>query len=262
MNLEMKQPLAQYSTVLDSSALIQEHSALLSLILHLLPGVLAGAVYFALRSPVVLAGYPPHVALVLAIPLAMIPVALGLLVYLGYKRNGRLSFEGVVLYRERIQLRKYFVYVPLVFAASLAIIGVGSAILDGVLRATVFPWMPSLDWDNAGGYTRAVLIISYSLTALFVTIGESVVEELYFRGFLLPRMRYTGRWAVPLHTFLFTLYHVWQPWRFVSIMIGMLPIVFTARRTRNIYVGMIVHILLNSFDVILGVAFILATRPG
>jgi uncharacterized protein len=262
MNLEIKQAQGLQSPVLDLSALLREHSALLSIILHLLPGVLTGAVYFALRSPVVLAGYPPHVALVLAIPLAMIPVALGLLVYLGYKRNGRLSFEGVVLYQERIQLRKYFVYVPLVFVASLAVIGIGSVVLDGALRTNVFPWMPSLDWDNAGGYTRAVLVVSYSLTALFVTIGESVVEELYFRGFLLPRMRYAGRWAVPLHTFLFALYHMWQPWRFVSIMIGMLPIVFTARRTRNIYVGMIVHILLNSFDIIVGVAFILAMRPG
>ena len=261
MNLEMKQALVQHSTVLDSSALLREHSALLSLFLHLLPGILTGAVYFALRSPVVLAGYPPHVALVLAIPLAVIPAALGLLIYLGYKRNGHLSFEGVVLYRERIQFQKYFVYVPLLFAASLAIIGVGSAFVDGALRTKVFPWMPSLDWDNAGGYSRTVLIVSYSLTAMFVTIGESVVEELYFRGFLLPRMRYAGRWAVPLHTFLFALYHVWQLWRFVSIMIGMLPIVFTARRTRNIYVGMIVHILLNSFDVIVGVAFILVMMP-
>ena len=262
MNLEMKQALVQNSTVLDSSPLIREHSALLSIILHLLPGVLTGAVYIALRSPVVLAGYPPHVALVLAIPLTTFPVMLGLLVYLGHKRNGRLSFEGVLLYRERIQLWKYFMYVPLVFVASLAIIGVGNAVLDSVLRTKVFPWMPSLDWDNGGGYTRTLLIISYSLTALFVTIGESIVEELYFRGFLLPRMRYAGRWAVPLHTFLFALYHVWQPWRFVSIMIGMLPIVFTTWRTKNIYVGMIVHILLNSFDVIVGVAFILAMKPG
>jgi uncharacterized protein len=262
MYLEMKQAQGLHSSVLDSSALLREHSALLSIVLHLLPGVLTGAVYIALRSPVVLAGYPPHLALVLAIPLTTIPVMLGLLVYLGHKRNGRISFEGVELYRERIQLWKYFVYVPLVFVTSLAVIGIGNAVLDGALRAKVFPWMPSLDWDLGGGYTRAVLIISYSLTAVFVTIGESVVEELYFRGFLLPRMRYAGRWAVPLHTFLFALYHVWQPWRFVSLMIGMLPIVFTTWRTKNIYVGMIVHILLNSFDVIVGVAFILAMKPG
>lgn len=262
MNLEMKQAFVKHSSVLDSSPLIQEHSALLSIILHLMPGILAGAVYFALRPMIILAGYPPHLALVLAIPLTCIPVQMGILLFLGYRRNGHLSLRGVVLYLERIQLRKYLVYVPLVFLTSFAVIAIGSFTVDTILRTAIFAGMPSLDWDNAGGYTRAVLIISYSLTALFVTIGESIVEELYFRGFLLPRMRYAGRWSVPLHTFLFALYHMWQPWRLVSVAIGMLPIVFAARRTRNIYVGMIAHILINSYDVIVGIAFILAMMPG
>jgi hypothetical protein len=192
----------------------------------------------------------------------MIPVQLGILLYLGYQRNGRFSLQGVVLYREQLPLWKYLIYVPLVFAASLAVIAIGSSVLDGALRTSIFRWMPSLDWTFSGGYTRAVLIISYSLTALFVTLGESAVEELYFRGFLLPRMRYAGRWAVPLESLLFGLYHMWQPWRMVSIAIGMLPIVFIAKRTRNIYVGIIAHMLLNSWDVIIGVAFILAMRPG
>ncbi len=75
-------------------------------------------------------------------------------------------------------------------------------------------------------------------------------------------MRYAGRGATVLHSFLFALYHVWQPWRLISIAFGMLPIVFVARRTRNIYVGMIAHMLLNSYDVIVGVAFILAMTVG
>ena len=238
--------------------LLADHSALLSIILHLLPGLVTGAVAVALLPAVVAARYPAHVALVLSIPLAMIPMQLSLLLYLGYKRNGRLSLQGVVLYRQPIQLRKYLVYVPLVFMLSLAVIGIGGAVLDNTLRKTLFAWMASFDWNNAGGFTRAVLVVSYSLTLLFVTLGESAVEELYFRGFLLPRMRYAGRGATILHSFLFALYHVWQPWRLISIAFGMLPIVFAVRRTRNIYVGMIAHMLLNSYDVILGVAFILA----
>ena len=246
----------------SSEALLADHSALLSVILHLLPGVMTGAVSVALLPAVVAGGYPPHVALVLSIPLAMIPVQLGILLYLGYKRNGRLSLRWVVLYREPIQLRQYLVYVPLVFMASLAVIGIVGVALDNTLRHTLFAWMPSFDWNLRDGYARAVLVVSYSLTMLFVPLGESGVEELYFRGFLLPRMRYAGRGATVLHSFLFALYHVWQPWRLISIAFGMLPIVFVARRTRNIYVGMIAHMLLNSYDVIVGVAFILAMTVG
>ena len=67
----------------SSEALLADHSALLSVILHLLPGVMTGAVSVALLPAVVAGGYPPHVALVLSIPLAMIPVQLGILLYLG-----------------------------------------------------------------------------------------------------------------------------------------------------------------------------------
>jgi membrane protease YdiL (CAAX protease family) len=262
MYVGTSQAQVKQSTAWGSSALVGEHGVLLSTFLHLLPGILTGAVYLALRPWVVAAGYPPHIALVLAIPLAMIPAQLGLLLYLGHKQNGRLSLQGVVLYRERIQPWRYLVYVLPVFAASLVVIAIGSSGLDNALRRTVFAWMPPVDWDLGGGYTRAVLVVSFLLTALFVTLGESAVEELYFRGFLLPRMRYAGRWATPLHSFLFALYHIWMPWRFLSLTIGMLPLVFAVRRTRNIYVGMIVHMLLNSWDVIVGVAFILAMTSG
>jgi hypothetical protein len=258
MGLDVNYAQVKHSTSWSSEALLADHSALLSIFLHLLPGAVTGAVAVALLPAVVAAGYPPHVALVLSIPLAMIPVQLGLLLFLGYKRNGRLSLQGVVLNRESIRIRKYLVYVPLVFMASLAVIGIGGAVLDNTLRKMFFAWMASFDWNLSGGYTRAMLVVSISLTLLFVTLGESVVEELYFRGFLLPRMRYAKRGTTVLHSFLFALYHVWQPWRLISIAFGMLPIVFAVRRTRNIYVGMIAHMLLNSYDVILGVAFILA----
>lgn len=243
------------------AALLGDHSALLSIILHLLPGVVTGTLSIALLPAVVAAGYPPHIALVLSIALAMIPVQLGILLFLGYKRNGHLSLEGVVLYRKPIHLQQYLIYVPLVFMASLAVIGIGSVAWDNELRKTLFAWMTSFDWNLSVGYSRPMLVVSYFLTMLFVTLGESAVEELYFRGFLLPRMRYAVRGVTLVHSFLFAVYHVWQPWRLISIAFGMLPIVFAVQRTRNIYVGMIAHMLLNSYDVIVGIGFILAMTP-
>lgn len=257
MVLNIKAAQWKHIRVFDASTLLKEHDALLSIVLHLLPGFLTGALFFALQPLVVAAGYPPHLALVFAIPLAMIPVELGILLYLGYRRNGCLSLRGVVLYCERIPISKYLVYVPLVFAASLVLLGIGAS-LDNALQTSLFGWMPSLDWGLTGGYSRAALIVTYSLAVLCATLGESVVEELYFRGFLLPRIRYSGRWTTLVHSVLFALYHIWQPWRVVSVAFGILPLVFAARRTRNVYLGMIVHVLLNSWDVIIGVAFILA----
>ncbi len=211
-----------------------------------------------MRPLVVAAGYPAHVALVLAVPFALAPVELAVLLYLGYKRKGRVSLRGVVLYREEMELRQYVLYVPLVFIASLVVFAIGGMIVDEPLRTQFFSWMPTPEWDPGAGYSRAVLVVSYSLAAVFVVLLESNVEELYFRGFLLPRMSYAGRWATLLHSFLFALYHLWQPWRLVSLAVGMLPVVFAVRRTRNIYLGIIVHMLLTSWDVSVGIAFIVA----
>jgi uncharacterized protein len=220
-----------------------EHDAFTSVCLHLLPGVLTGAVFFALRPLVVAAGYPPRLALVLAIPLALLPVILGLLLYVGHRQNGRFSLEGVVLYRERIPFQNYFAYVPTVFVAGITVFVIGGMVLDEPLRAALFGWMPSLDWGLGSSYSRGVLVVTFALAALFVLLLESALEEIYFRGFLLPRMGYAGRWAVPLHSLLFALHHLWMPWRIVSLAVGILPLVFAVRRTRNIYVGIIPHML-------------------
>jgi len=59
------------------------------------------------------------------------------------------------------------------------------------------------------------------LGAAFVLLLESALEEIYFRGFLLPRMGYAGRSAVPLHSLLFALYHLWMPWRIVALAVAM-----------------------------------------
>ena len=44
---------------------------------------------------------------------------------------------------------------------------------------------------------------------------------------------------------------------FVARTLGVLPLVYIVKRKRNIYLGIIVHCLLNSVDFIVGVHFIL-----
>jgi membrane protease YdiL (CAAX protease family) len=182
-----------------SATLWGQHSAVLSIGLHLLPGVFTGAAFLALSPQVITAGYPPHLALVLAVPLALLPVSVGLLLYSGYRRNGHLSLDGLVLNREPVRIRQFLAYVPLVFLTSLVVFAVLGSVLDGPLHEAAFAWMPSLDWGLGGGYGRGALVFTFALAALFVVLLASTVEEVYFRGFLLPRMDYAGRWAVPLH---------------------------------------------------------------
>ncbi len=80
-----------------------------------------------------------------------------------------------------------------------------------------------------------------------------LVEELYFRGYLLPRM--TGRYATLFHSFLFAACHVFTPWMIITRTLGLLPLVYGVRK-KNITIGIVVHILGNSLDLVTGIVFI------
>src|SRR5207248_6882977 len=71
-------------------------------------------------------------------------------------------------------------------------------------------------------------------------------EELYFRGYLLPRMGALGRWAPLVNTALFSLYHVWLPWEFFSRVVALLPAIYVVWWKRDLRVSIWVHMLLNS----------------
>jgi len=84
---------------------------------------------------------------------------------------------------------------------------------------------------------------------LFSGVAAPVVEELYFRGFLLPRMEHMG-WAAPLwNSLLFALYHFYFPENVLVIFVGFLPISYVVWKTRNVRIGIIVHGIINMWGV-------------
>lgn len=231
-----------------------QHSIVQSLLLHLAPGVLVGFAYFALAPTLRGWGYPSIAALMVAAALVLVPLELGFLLYQGRKRSGRWSLRGVIAYRTRLPVWQYLLWVPVLFL----IVGAVFTLLrpvDSLLRETLFAGMPALESGLTAEYTRGALITTYALVAVVGAVVAPTVEELYFRGYLLPRMRYAGRGAPVLHSLLFALYHVWTPWQFVTRTVGMLPLVYAAQR-RSLYLAIVLHVLLNTLDVIAGLAFI------
>jgi membrane protease YdiL (CAAX protease family) len=72
-----------------------------------------------------------------------------------------------------------------------------------------------------------------------------VVEEMYFRGYLLPRISRFGAWAPLINTVLFSLYHFFNPFQIVSRTISFLPVVYAAWWKQSIFLSMTVHVLFN-----------------
>jgi membrane protease YdiL (CAAX protease family) len=64
-----------------------------------------------------------------------------------------------------------------------------------------------------------------------------------------------GRFATLFHSFLFAAVHVFTPWMVITRTLGLLPLLFGVKK-KNIYTGMIVHILSNTVGFITGIVFI------
>jgi membrane protease YdiL (CAAX protease family) len=73
-----------------------------------------------------------------------------------------------------------------------------------------------------------------------------IVEELYFRGYLLPRLSRFGRGAAVLNAVLFSLYHFWTPWQNLGRILGLLPWILTVQAKRSLKLSMAVHISVNT----------------
>jgi membrane protease YdiL (CAAX protease family) len=235
----------------------EQHSLPRSIALHLLPGILTGTAFFLIAPVTQRNGLPSLWAHGIADLFVILPFIYGVLFYAGYKRNGRLSLDGVVLYRERLPWWQYLVYVPvLVVAAAIFPL---LAPVTNFIADRLFSWWPEmyqLSFDLRG-YPPAIITATLIFNFLVVALLAPIAEEIYFRGYLLPRLSRFGFWAVPIHTTLFALFHVWTPWMFVARVIGIIPFAYIVQRKQNIYIGMIAHCFFNILDVLAAAMLVL-----
>lgn len=116
-----------------------------------------------------------------------------------------------------------------------------------------------MNLGTEGSYSHAALLWTLALVIAGSVVLAPLVEETYFRGFLLPRMPdMFGRTAPVVHAALFASYHLWTPWLAPVRFIAILPLVVVVRRTGSIRIGMAAHMALNAVDAV--VIATLATR--
>src|SRR5215216_3802360 len=236
-------------TLSRDNALDKQHSAARTLVLHLLPGTLLLA-FFVAVAPVVVRGFgfPPVMAIYLTIVFVLIPFELGYLVY--QARMKGTSLGTIVLYRQPVPKRQFVLLVGALFVWAIIIGGLLTP-LDIFVKEYLFSWLPG--WfvitngltENLARYSTAALLITWAFGLIVNGLVAPVVEEMYFRGYLLPRISHLGAWAPLVNTVLFSLYHFFTPWLNVGRIIQFLPVVYAAWWKRSIYVSIAVHVLGN-----------------
>jgi membrane protease YdiL (CAAX protease family) len=199
-------------------------------------------------------------ALYVAISFMLIPVELGYLLYRA--RTGGVSLGRVVLYREPVSRGQFvgLVLSTVVWASLIAMLLFPP--LDEFFIGNVFFWVPGWFFfaQDFAQYSGAVLLITWVFGFIANGIVGPLVEELYFRGYLLPRISRFGAWAPLLNMVLFSLYHFFTPWANVGRIVALLPMVYATWWRRNIYISMAVHVLWNVGGMLLLLAAFLAAR--
>jgi uncharacterized protein len=244
-----------------TSQSIKPHTILQTVILHLLPGVLITLFYYIIAPYILNLGFPVENALLLSILLVLAPVELGYLLYKGYKKNGKLALKNIVIYREKIPFWQYFVIVPLILSWAIAVF-IFMTPVDNFIIQNLFGWLPSFftpsqNINLISQYSQPILLTTIGLNLVINGIVGPVVEELYFRGYLLPRIPASRVWSPLISVVLFSLYHFFSPWQNITRIIALIPMIYVVSWKRNIYLSIFAHCLLNILGAVVSLLEIL-----
>src|SRR5215471_9043084 len=224
-----------------------------TLVLNLGPAAITFAAALALAPLMGRLGLPRDFSITVAFALVLTPIELGLLLRAAHRATGRWSLRAlpaVLAYRRPLGRR--ILLVPVLFALALAIAAayapISNAIGGGL--AGIYPHWLLPSYNATAGFPKAVLAATLLATLAIDGVINPAVEELYFRGYLLPRLPVTGWRAIPVSAALFSLQHYWQPWNWLLIFVLELVLTTLVVRLRCLRLGIVMHILANSFGIL------------
>ncbi len=219
--------------------------------LHLFPGIALSIMYIFFSKVGILAGYPKIVILGFSIISSTIPIELGYLFYVAKKEEGTFNIFKILGLKGKLKVKEYILY-------SLSLILVGGILLialkplSNYLLKTVFSWIPS--WYNfdqdLSQFSKYYIIIAILVSFFIMTLIAPIIEELYFRGFLLARMKWMGKYSVLFNVVLFSVYHFYTPWLIMTKIATMLPLYYFVYKKDSLKLGIAVHCLAQSADVV------------
>lgn len=232
-----------------------------TLAMHLLPATITFGIAL-LIAPILRARHiPPDFSLTVAFAFVLTPIELGILLRAAHKATGRWSLRAlpaIIAYRQ--PLRKWWFLIPFLFVIALALAIAWTPFENAIGGALNhhFPYWFLPSYDNTVGFSRPIVIVTMLLTLLIDGIVNPTVEELYFRGYLLPRLPIAGWSIVPIGAFLFAVQHYWQPFNWCLIFVLECILITLVLRARSVRLGIVMHMLANSFGTILALIGFLA----
>jgi membrane protease YdiL (CAAX protease family) len=218
-----------------------------TIFLHLAPGVPFTLAFLLAAWFMNRAGGSTYLALLLCIPLLLV-CEVG--VFVAERKRINWSWRSIII--PRGSPHGSILDILLSVAAIYAIAEVAGALAipsrTAILHAAAH-WLPP--WAIFDGSIEGTSPYILWLGLLISGLVTPIVEELYFRAFLMPRIPVSGRWAPAVNAALFAIYHFYTPWNCLAIFAAFLPLAYYVRLRGNLLPTIITHMLFNSVGVIL-----------
>jgi hypothetical protein len=225
----------------------------LLIVLHLVPGIIFAVFFFVLSWMLIRRGLTAYLALLITIPACLVPMEIGVMLLWSVRFTGTRSLSEAIRYRRKGTVVEYVV-LPLLLFLCWGVLSIAVSPITQYLETHLSAWFPVWATQEAliNGATGCPPIqrnITLLLAVLLSGFVAPVVEELYFRGFLLPRMEHWG-WAGPVvNSLLFAVYHFYFPGNVPGIFVAFLPIAYVVQIKKNWRIGAIVHSMFNLWGV-------------
>lgn len=212
---------------------------------HFYIGVLV-TVFYVIAGPILVSkGYPGLAPLLLAELFILAPLGMAHLLVKARSLTGQYHLSSVIVYTHKLPLRSMVLW-SLGGIVLVNLVYVPLYPLGIFLKSSMFAWLPEWYFDPGFGTADATLIANMFLAAIFIDgLAGPIVEELFFRGYLLARMEHLKSWAPVVNGALFGIYHFWQPHNFLALIGVGIVLSYVVWRTRNVYLGIIIHCSMN-----------------
>lgn len=213
-------------------------------VFHLLPGVVVAAMYLLL-STIIKNELIPKILILYISALFMLPIMYYIMK--AYSPDGKII--TVVQYRNKLPFAKVLLFGVIAFLWAAFIMAVFNK-LNTYIQINLFGWMTDrFDltgyFVNPDSYPKYMLVLTWTVGLVTTSTLLPVVEEFYFRGFLLSKLEKYKFAAVLISALLFSMYHIISPWLIVTRFIAIIPMTYFIYKYKNISIGIVAHVLLN-----------------
>lgn len=234
----------------SNSKTVEQHSILKSIFLHLFPGLLS-LTFYCLTAPIAVAyGFPSMFAFILAMICTSLPFELGYLLYQSEQINGEMSLKGLFDFKSKLSSDEYLLLVPALVIWGAVCLGFIGLVIDPIIINKLFSFLP--EWFNvndiiynAPKYPSNALIVTLVLSFIVLGIIAPLIEELYFRGYLLPRISEYESTSPFISAILSCMYHFHTPWQLFSNLLFYWPFAHLVWKRNDLKLALYIRVILG-----------------